>query len=214
MFAALLLLQAAPTTASQTAVDAERAFYRAAQTKGQWTAFREFAAPDATVFTPQPARAHEVLPAKNPAVAVQWWPAESYVSCDGKVAVNTGPWLRPESVGYFTTVWERQPDGGWKWIMDGGDGLEKPRALPEKPQVRRALCRTTNKGLILRKRFVGVQTDPPDPGLKTGGGSSPDGTLEWYWVVSSDGSREFRAEIWNGRKYEAVIFNKIAAPKP
>jgi len=100
MLAALLLLQAA----AQTAVDAERAFYRAAQTEGQWKAFREFSTPDAVVFTPHPAKAHEVLPTREPAIAVQWWPAESYVSCDGKLAVNTGPWVRPNGSGYFTTV--------------------------------------------------------------------------------------------------------------
>ena len=70
---ALLLLAADP----ESPVDAERAFNRAAQTEGQWTAFRAFMADGATVFTPQPVKASDALPNKNPPIAVQWWPAES-----------------------------------------------------------------------------------------------------------------------------------------
>jgi len=201
MLAALLLLQAA----AQTAVDAERAFNRAAQTEGQWKAFRAYSTPDATIFTPQPAKAHEVLPTKEPAIAVQWWPAESYVSCDGKLAVNTGPWVRPKGVGYFTTVWVKQPDSSWKWVMDGGDALTKPRPLPERPKVRRASCPRQ------MKMDFGISTKV---GAKSDQGFSPDGSMTWFWVVEGDGSRVFRAELWNGRKFETVIENKIAAAKP
>jgi len=203
MLAALLLLQAA----AQTAVDAEHAFNRSAQTEGQWKAFRAFSTPDATIFTPQPAKAHEVLPTKEPAIAVQWWPAESYVSCDGKLAVNTGPWVRPKAVGYFTTVWVRQPDGSWKWIMDGGDALVKPRVLPEKPKVRHASC------------AAGATSEPSnkariDSNVKFDLGNAPDGSLRWFWTVDGVGARIFSAELWNGRKFETVIENKIAADNP
>ena len=200
MLLALLLLQAAP----QTAVDAERAFYRAAQTKGQWTAFREFAAPDAIIFTPEPARAQEVLPAKNPAVAVQWWPADSYVSCDGALAVNTGPWVRPKGAGFFTTVWQKQADGSWKWLVDGGDVLAKPRSLPETPRVHRAACKGEAPGPNMP--FA------PD-GSQSAQGISPDRTLRWAWHVRKDGSRTFTAELWNGRTNEVVVNDEIAADK-
>lgn len=200
MMLPLLLLAADP----ETAIDAERAFYRSAQAEGQWTAFRKFMTPDATLFVPQPAKAADVLPPKNPPIAVQWWPAESYVSCDGRVAVNTGPWVRPRGSGYFTTVWERQLDGHYKWSVDGGDELATPRALPEKPRVRRAACR------LPRGLAVGVMFEP-DEGRR-GHGVSPDGTLIWAWKVMPDGARTFTAKIWNGRKFETVVHNEIAAP--
>ena len=82
MLAALLLAQAG------TAVEAERDFNRLAQTEGQWTAFRRYATGDAVMFVPKPGNAQAFLKArKDPPIAVQWWPAESYVSCDGSVAV-------------------------------------------------------------------------------------------------------------------------------
>ncbi len=54
------------------------------------------------MFVPQPVKAQDWLKdRKDPPIAVQWWPAESYVSCDGTAAVNTGPWVRPKGVGLF-----------------------------------------------------------------------------------------------------------------
>ena len=198
---ALLLLAADP---EMTAVDAENAFRRAAQAEGQWTAFRKFAAEDAIVFTPQPEKAEEVLPTKNPPIAVQWWPAESYVACDGTAAVNTGPWIRPRGTGYFTTVWRRQPDGGWKWSLDQGDDLATPRALPEKAIVRMASCRPISEPTVDQ-----IAT----PGDKSGAGSSADGTLRWYWEVTAAGARRFDAWIWNGTTFVSVVSNQVAAPK-
>ncbi len=139
MLSVLLLAAAAPGT---TAVDAERAFAADARRLGQWTAFRKWADPTAVMFTPQAVWAHEFLKGrKDPPRAVSWWPARSFTSCDGDLAVNTGPSLTAEGRhGYFTTVWARQKDGGWKWTVDGGDRLVKPLARPSRPVVRKASC--------------------------------------------------------------------------
>ena len=124
MLSWLLMLAAAPAAAT-TPVEAERAFAADAQTLGQWTAFRKWATDDATMFVPQPVKAQAFLKDRqDPAKAIDWWPTASFMSCDGSLAVNTGGWKRPDgTVGYFSTVWQRQADGGWKWIVDGGDGI-------------------------------------------------------------------------------------------
>jgi hypothetical protein len=202
MLLTALLMLAAPDP--ETAVDAERAFNRAAQTQGQWTAFRQFMTDDAVIFTPQPVKAKDALPVKNPPIAVQWWPAESYVSCDGKIAVNTGPWARPQAVGYFTTVWVRQADGHFKWVYDGGDALTAPRALPEKPKVRRGSCAGHPYVPII------VTGDSRD---RMGDGQSPDGSLIWRWTVTPDGARRFTAQLWDGKHFQPVVENLVAAPK-
>jgi hypothetical protein len=197
----LLLLAADP---EMTAVDAENAFRRAAQAEGQWTAFREFAAEEAILFTPQPEKAQQVLPTKNPPIAVQWWPAESYVSCDGTMAVNTGPWIRPSGSGYFTTVWRKQPAGAWKWQLDHGDALEKPRALPAEPRRVQASCAPISEPVARSAGPIGG---------KAGEGQSPDGTLLWHWDVTPDGARTFDASLWNGTTFVSVVSNKVAAPR-
>lgn len=203
MIEALLLAAAAPT-----ALDAERAFIADAQKLGQWTAFRKYATDDALLFIPQPTNAQSFLKdRKDPPVSVFWWPGRSYVSCDGNTAVNTGPWVREwgKSVGYFTTVWQRQADGNWKWIYDGGDALKTARAEGGdiKPVVATCQRPTAKRPLII--------------GFKDGtmkGGQSEDGTLVWDWAVNSkNGARSFRAHIWNGSNWQTVIQDFIEAPE-
>jgi hypothetical protein len=200
MILALLLAAAEP----QTALDAERAFVADAQKLGQWTAFRKYAADDAVMFVPQQVNAQEFLKGRaDPAVSVFWWPGKSFVSCDGNYAVNTGPWVRQfgKSFGYFTTVWKRQPDGSWKWLYDGGDGLDTPRAEGGdiKPNV--AACGGERKGLIAA----------PPAYEKVGVGRSDDQTLLWRWSVNASGALIFEVWQWNGRTYDKVLTDEIKA---
>ena len=197
---ALMLLAAA---AQSTAIEAERAFAADAQTHGQWTAFRKWSTDDAVLFVPQQVNAHAFLKdKKDPPASVFWWPGRSYVSCDGSYAVNTGPWVREggKSVGYFTTVWQRQPGGGWKWTYDGGDNLDTPRA--EGGDIRPIIASCEGKAIPPAKA-------PPRPGFKVGDGESNDGTLWWSWTVAPDGARDFRAFLWNGYSYDVVVGDEV-----
>lgn len=197
-----LFVLAPVSMSSPSVVDAERAYAAMAQEKGQWTAFRTTAAPGATMFVPDPVDAAEFLKGrKDPAVAVKWQPAESYVSCDGRTGANLGPWQRPNSVGYFTTVWTRS-NKSWQWNVDFGNALDK--AMPEAPakvSVRRASCRTAKPALLPKLATA----------TKSGGGSSRDHSLEWTWRVEKDGSRHILVYLWNGRAYDTVIDRSIAA---
>lgn len=195
-----LLLAAALSTAA----GAERAFAAAAQTDGQWTAFRRFATDDATMFVPQPINAQAFLKdRKDPPAPVYWWAADSYVSCDGDHAANTGPWIRAaeKSVGYFSTVWARQPDGGFKWMVDGGDGLSRARPAGDTPRIHHASC-AGSPGTVAAVRYRDGQT---------GEGQSADRTLAWRWHVAPDGARSFEVWLWDGRAMRPVIADRIAA---
>jgi len=194
MILALLLAAAEP---SMTAIDAERAFVADAQKLGQWTAFRKYAADDAVMYVPQRVNAQEFLKdLKDPPASVFWWPGKSFVSCDGSYAVNTGPWVRQygKAVGYFTTVWKRQPDGSWKWIYDGGDGLATARAEGGDIKPSPASCEGKPAGLPSASK-------------------SPDGSLAWTIEVGGAGQRSFRAFVWNGKEYQRVIEDVVAPPK-
>ncbi|TGX53442.1 hypothetical protein E5A73_11420 [Sphingomonas gei] len=202
---AVLLLQA---VTPETAVEAERAFSRAALTQGQWTAFREFAATDSTMFVPAPVKAQDWLrDRKDPPRSVEWWPTDSYVSCDGNLAVNTGGWKRPDgSLGYFTTVWLRQPDGRFKWLVDHGDGLKIARVRLTDPKVMRASC----SGAKTRGHLGDSVINPEE---KSEIHFSSDGSLIWQWRVTPDGARMFKASLWTGTAYKTVITDQVPAPK-
>jgi hypothetical protein len=159
------------------------------------------------MFVPQPVNAQEWLAKQpEPPMAVQWWPAVSYVSCDGAQAVNTGPWAAPvtRGIGFFTTVWVRQADGAMKWVYDGGDALPKARPAGDKAKVRAASCRGRPAEVPAVRYASG----------ESGEGGSPDRTLQWRWHVTPEGARTFDAWIWDGRRMVAVVADRVAAPPP
>ena len=213
MIIAAALIASAPLA---TAVDAELAFARDAQRIGQWTAFRKYADPDAVMFTPQAVWVRDFLrDRKDPPKSVRWAPAHSFVSCDGRTAVNTGPWFSPDGKvqGYFTTVWQRDKSD-WRWVYDGG-GPYAPGTKPPlrvRPQVHRGACRTKAPGapVIPPPPLTPNQarTTPEDNGR----GQSADKTLGWDWKVEKNGARHFRVYQWNGRRYSQVLYNDIPAP--
>lgn len=198
-----LLLAAAPVTAidarpARSAIDAERAFAADAQKNGQWTAFRNYAAPDAVMFVPDKVNAQAWLKDRaDPPVSVFWWPGRSYVSCDGSVAVNTGPWVRGygKSVGYFTTIWQRQADGGWKWIYDGGDVEKFGRGEGGDISPFIASCKGKPNGVMQAKSQ-----------------RSKDQSLAWLINLGPRGQHRLRVYQWNGARYQMVIEDKVAAP--
>ncbi|MES2136490.1 MAG: hypothetical protein V4502_05455 [Pseudomonadota bacterium] len=206
---AAFLLAAAPVT---TAVDAEIAFARDAQTIGQWSAFRKWADHDAVIFTPQAAWARDVIPKTNPPKAISWRPAHSFVSCDGRTAVNSGPWWKTDGTpgGYFTTIWQRSGTK-WRWAYDGGGPSSGP--VPTgKPKVHRASCASKAPGppVLPPPRLTNKQArkTPED----TGRGQSADKTLGWDWKVDKKGARKLRVYLWNGLRYAQVLYNDVPAP--
>lgn len=212
MIEALLLLASA-SAQPITAIDAERAFARDAKRIGQWTAFRKWADRDAVMFTPQAVWARTFLKTlKDPPNAISWRPADSFVSCDGRTAVNTGPWFTQEGNfgGYFTTVWQ-QNKGAWRWVYDGG--VPKHGAAPTgKPRTHLASCRSRAPGAPI---IAEVPTNPKQARttpVDSGRGESADNTLGWDWKVLKSGARRFRVYQWNGTRYVEVVHNDVPAP--
>lgn len=138
---------------------AERAFAAQAQRDGQWTAFRATAAPDAVLFAPEMTRTAVLLKdERDPPVALMWWPARTITSCDGTLAVSTGPWVGPggKGQGTFTTVWARRADGGWQWLLDSGRDMPARQPAGDRTLAMKADCRTSASGAHDRV--------PPDTG--------------------------------------------------
>ena len=211
-------LQSRPSTRSgraerkeqvETVIEAEGAFAADAQEFGQWTAFRKWAAANATMFVPRPTNAQAWLKGRaNPARAIEWWPTAAWVSCDGTLAVDTGGWRRPDgSSGYFTTIWAKQKDGQWRWLVDHGDvatiGKPAPAPLPDQPVTRSASCATTGLSVAAAPMVLATAA----------AGLSRDGTLIWQWSFKR-GVRQLSVQMWNGRDYERVVSDQVLAAQP
>jgi len=116
-------------------LDADRAFAAAAKQNGARAAFVEFAAPDAIMFR------QGVGPVKGIAAIGQafaspetataaWEPEGGEIAASGDLAYTWGyfAWTavagpnvgKPPATGNYVSIWRKQPDGRWKWVIDLG----------------------------------------------------------------------------------------------
>ena len=191
-----------PTADPSAVIATELAFARAAQEKGQWTAFREYATRDAVMFVPGPVNAQDWLRKQtDPPRAVAWQPHQVWSSCDGSLAVTKGAWQRPDgSVGYCTTVWQRQDNREYKWVMDQGDTLSEPLEAPEMIGAVSADCST--------RPVPPIVVTIPEETLYDG--TSEDGTLTWHVGLRADGSRRISASYWDGAGWQRALRERVA----
>ncbi len=111
-------------------VNAERAFARTSLEKGVREAFLEFLADDSIALEPDPvpAKAGDLAPRPAGPTYLTWYPVDAEISLAGDFGYTTGPYeLRPGGkddkrviYGYYTTAWQKQPDGSFKAFLDFG----------------------------------------------------------------------------------------------
>jgi ketosteroid isomerase-like protein len=114
---------------------AENAFSAMAQEKGLLAAFEHFAAPDVAFVDTDPRQWRGIEAVRRrmgdtPAdLKLTWAPLFVDVSDDGTLGYDYGRYeaRRPGSDGkeivgggFFLTIWKRQPDGSWRYVMDNG----------------------------------------------------------------------------------------------
>jgi ketosteroid isomerase-like protein len=120
-------------TALQEMVKTEQAFSKMAEEKNTRDAFMTFIADDGLLFRPGAVNGkkwmieHPVPPSdKKPLLA--WQPSFAGMSASGDMGFTTGPWefkgdIKDEKAsgyGHFVTVWKKQPDGSWRFVVDLG----------------------------------------------------------------------------------------------
>jgi len=200
-----------------TIVAAEIAFAREAAEQGQWTAFARFAAPGALMHGPDGPfpLAPWLATQTNPPQAVQWKARKVVMSCDGAVAVSQGRYRDPDgSVGNFVTVWERQPDGEYRYVFDVG-GPDVPQPAPRKAQEAQPGDIVVTEidaieGLVATCPRSGGPTPPP-PAIPLGEDGkadarlSRDGTLRWRWEHRADGTRFLAADYFYQTRWVSAI---------
>ena len=128
---------------SRQVAETELAFAKYSVENGIPQAFHRFIADSGITLAPVgPPRTKEsyaktlasLQEQKNPASkrTLDWKPAYVWVSASGEMAYDYGPYIfkatdekgKPvEGRGYFVTIWKKQPDNTWKFILDAGNEL-------------------------------------------------------------------------------------------
>lgn len=127
-------------------MEADRAFYRATVERGL-EGFASFLADDVWMLPDNSPMAKGKQAAletwegllNNPAYSIQWEPLRADVAVSGELGYTVGHYtLRGKNAsgypfrqeGKYITVWKKQPDGGWKVVLDGGN-LDGPPVVEE-----------------------------------------------------------------------------------
>ncbi|MBA4137763.1 MAG: hypothetical protein C0518_10645 [Opitutus sp.] len=126
----------------------EDQFSAMAQEKGVLAAFEHFAAPDVAFIDTDPrkfrgpAAVRERMGAFPPGAKLTWSAYFTDVSDDGSLGYNYGRYeMRgpgPDGrervgQGWFLSIWKRQPDGSWRYVMDTG-APDRPPGPPPAPK--------------------------------------------------------------------------------
>lgn len=128
-------------SALQSVVDAERAFARTSAEKGTRSAFLAFIAEEGILFRPTAVNGKKWLlehpsPPSQKRPLLAWQPAFADIAIAGDMGFTFGPWefkedvkdAKPVAYGHFATVWKKQADGSWKFVIDHGISHPQPQA--------------------------------------------------------------------------------------
>jgi ketosteroid isomerase-like protein len=115
---------------------ADRAFAAMAKEKGARAAFVEFADPQAVMFRAGvgAVKGREAIGQafQDPAPSTPAWdPEGAEVAASADLAYSWGWFVwtpatggpldgKPPATGYYVSIWKKQPDGRWKWVVDLG----------------------------------------------------------------------------------------------
>ena len=121
-------------------IETERSFSRMSEEKGTREAFAAFIADDGILFRPRAVigkkwMQEHPLPPSNNHPLLTWQPIHAFMSRSGDLGYTTGPWqykndvkdAKPSAFGNFFTIWKRQSDGSWKFVLDLGISNREPK---------------------------------------------------------------------------------------
>ena len=158
-------------------VKTEQAFSKMAEEKNTQDAFMAFIADDGLLFRPGAVNGKKWMiehpppapqnPDKKPLLA--WQPKFAGMAASGDMGFTTGPWEakadikdeKPRGYGHFVTVWKKQADGSWKFVVDlgidhpqsgGPQTLWQPTDTNKKVSFKPVDVPTATEGLLTRDR--------------------------------------------------------------
>lgn len=179
-------------------VATESGFARTAREQGQWSAFTQYAAPDAVLHLSSglvPA-AEWLRGRANPAETIRWAVRDVWMSCDSTLAVSQGRYRDANGlVGNYVTAWRRQSDNSYRWTYHAS-APDQPQPPPRPEQARGEDEIVVLAMELIRGHVADCKGRPADPGPQTNPAplvkaSAPDGTLHWLAQQREDDVRRF-----------------------
>ncbi|HEU0252409.1 MAG TPA: DUF4440 domain-containing protein [Pyrinomonadaceae bacterium] len=159
-------------------VKTEQAFSKMAEEKNTRDAFMAYIADDGLLFRPGAVNGkkwmleHPVPPPSDKKPLLAWQPYFAGMAASGDMGFTTGPWEakgdikdpKPSGYGHFVTVWKKQADGSWKFVVDlgishpdsgGPQTLWHPTETVT-PTEKTVVTEVALKGLLVRDRLMSL----------------------------------------------------------
>lgn len=121
---------------------ADRAFAALAKARGARAAFTAYADAEAIMFRDGvgPIKGVEAIGRafrEPPAATPEWEPHAAEIAGSADLGYSWGSFTwtpvaggpldgKPPLTGYYVSVWKKQADGGWKWVIDLGVQAPRP----------------------------------------------------------------------------------------
>jgi ketosteroid isomerase-like protein len=167
-------------TPLQEMVKTEQGFSKMAEQKNTRDAFMAFIADDGLLFRPGAVNGKKWMiehpvPASDKKPLLAWQPKFAGMAASGDMGFTTGPWEfkndikdeKPSGYGHFVTVWKKQNDGSWKFVVDlgithpdsgGPQTLWHPEDKTNETTAKTVASEGAVKGLLDRDRMLSVAT--------------------------------------------------------
>ena len=174
--AILLILAAAVVVQAQSAlhdmVKTEQAFSKMAEEKNTRDAFLAFIADDGLLFRPGAVNGKKWMienpgppPPANKKPLLAWQPSYAGMAASGDMGFTTGPWEakadikdeKPQGYGHFVTVWKKQADDSWKFVVDLGISHPQsggPQTLWTPPEAKKETFTPVSTAPVLKSLLV------------------------------------------------------------
>lgn len=221
----LLVCVVAPAAAQKGNHDArlksmvatERAFSRMSEKKGTRESFTEFIAEDGILFRPKAVvgkkwMQEHPLPPSTTRPLLKWQPIFAGMSRAGDLGYTTGPWqykndikdVKLSAFGNFMTVWKRQPDGKWRFVVDLGISNPEPKTPGRLIMGKPASGRFTRDAAKARTELLDTEREFS----KT---SAERGAVEAFLAYASPDVRVFRnqKQPFIGRKFALAALTPL-----
>ncbi len=125
---------------AQQLIDADKAFNAMAQREGTGRAFLAYSADDPVLIRPgsMPLLGRSAFVeafSKPTGSALSWEPLRAEIAASQDLGYTFGRYTLREggeikAHGVYVSIWKKQQDGSWKFVLDGGGTTPEPVALP------------------------------------------------------------------------------------
>ncbi len=122
-------------------IDADKAFSKMSREKGMKKAFIEYMDGEGVLLRPNQypligASAIDFLSQiSDTSFTLEWEPQKGYIAKSGELGYTYGVYaLKPSTAdtvlyGTYVSIWKKQPDGSWKFVLDtGNEGIAPENA--------------------------------------------------------------------------------------